>query len=67
MTHMDDQIAKHIKEMIRRVVRKPSERQEHPTRPDTLNQVDRMLRRRPEYLLDFDQPSMQRLVQWDRE
>jgi hypothetical protein len=67
MTHMDDEIAKHVKEMIRRVTEKPRENQEHPTRPDTLIQVVRMLRRGPDYLLNFDQPSMQRLVQWDRE
>jgi hypothetical protein len=44
MTHMDDRVAKHIKEMIRRITQRPSDNQEQPTRPDTLNQVVRMLR-----------------------
>ena len=48
MTHMDDQIAKHIKEMIRRVVRKPSESQQRPTQADTLTQVVQALRRTPD-------------------
>jgi hypothetical protein len=39
MTHMDDQLAKHIKEMIRKITRKPTDNQEpprspEPTRPD---------------------------------
>jgi hypothetical protein len=67
MTHMDEQVAKHIKEMLRRASRKPNETQEQPTKPDTLRQVVRMLRRRPGYPLNVDQPSMQRLIQGDRE
>jgi hypothetical protein len=67
MTHMDDQVAKHIKEIIRRVVRKPSESQQRPPQADTLTQVVRMLRRGPDYPMNFDQPSMQRLVQRDGE
>jgi hypothetical protein len=66
MTHMDDEIAKHIEEIIRRVVRKPSENQGQPIRLGTLNQVVRMLRR-GHYPMNFDQPSMQRLVQRDGE
>jgi hypothetical protein len=67
MAHMDDEVAKHIKEMILRVVRKPSENQGQPIRLGTLNQVVRMLRRGPDYPMNFDQPSMQRLVQRDGE
>ena len=42
MTHMDDQLAKHIKEMIRKITRKPTDNQEpprspEPTRPDRSN------------------------------
>jgi hypothetical protein len=48
MTHMDDQVAKHIKEIIRRVVRKPSESQQRPTQADTLTQVVQALRRTPD-------------------
>lgn len=45
MTHMDDQVAKHIKDMVRRVPRKPNKDQERPTKPDTLNQIVQALRR----------------------
>jgi hypothetical protein len=44
MTHMDDQVAKHIKDMVRRIMREPSESQEQPAKPDTLNQVVQLLR-----------------------
>jgi hypothetical protein len=67
MTHMDDQIANHIKGIIRRATRKPREAQEQPKRPDTLNQVVRILRRGHDQPLNVDQPSMQRLTQRDRE
>jgi hypothetical protein len=54
MTHMDEQIAKHIKEMIRRTARKPSEHQEQSTRPDTtLIQVVQALRSGPDYPYDL--------------
>jgi len=46
---MDDQVAKHIKEMIRRITRKPSENQERPREPDTIHQIARTLRRETEY------------------
>jgi hypothetical protein len=47
MTHMDDQIAKHIRTMILRVMQKPSDSQKQPSKPDTLNQVVQALRRGP--------------------
>ena len=34
MTHMDDQLAKHIKEMIRKITRKPTDNQEPPRSPE---------------------------------
>jgi hypothetical protein len=67
MTHMDDAVAKHIKDMIRRVTRKPSESRQRSPQADTLTQVVRTLRRGPDYPMNFDQPSMQRLIQGDRE
>jgi hypothetical protein len=53
MTHMDDQVAKHIKEMILRITWRPLDNQEQPRKPDTLNQIVRMLRRGPEHLCDL--------------
>jgi hypothetical protein len=44
MTHMDDQIAKHIKEMIFKIKRKPADNQEPPRKPEPLDQVVRILR-----------------------
>jgi hypothetical protein len=64
---MDDQVAKHIEDMIRRVTRKPDEAHEQQSKRNTLNQVVRMLRREPDCPMNFDQPSMQRLIQRDRE
>jgi len=48
MTHMDDQVAKHIKEMISRIKQNPTDNQEWPCKPDTLNQIIRTLRRGPD-------------------
>jgi hypothetical protein len=53
MTHMDDQIAKHIKAMIRRTMRSPSEDQEERSKSGTLNQVVHAFRRGPDYPYDL--------------
>jgi hypothetical protein len=45
MTHMDDQLAKHIKEMILKIKRKPTDNQERPRKPEPLDQIVRILRR----------------------
>ncbi len=44
MTNTDDQVAKHIKEMILRIKRKPTNNQEPPRKPDTLNRIARTLK-----------------------
>ena len=36
MTHMDDQVAKHIEEIISSVARKAPESLDEPSKPDTL-------------------------------
>lgn len=46
MTQMDDQVAKHIREMILKITRKPVLHQEQPPKPDPLDQIVRILRRR---------------------
>jgi hypothetical protein len=33
MTHMDEQVAKHIKEVILRITRRPTDNQEWPIKP----------------------------------
>jgi hypothetical protein len=48
MTHMDDQVAKHIKEMILKIKRKPSDNQEPPRKPEPLDQIVRILRGPPD-------------------
>ncbi len=53
MTHIDDQVAKHIRDMLRRVMQKPDENEEKPTRSDTLNQVVQILRRAPDCPYDL--------------
>ncbi len=53
MTHMDDQVAKHIKEMILRIKQNPTDNQEWPRKPDTLSQIVRTLRREPDYPYDL--------------
>ncbi len=45
MTNMDDQVAKHIKAMIQRIRQKPTEDQAESPKPDTLNQVVKILKR----------------------
>jgi hypothetical protein len=44
MTHMDDQLAKHIKEMILKTRRKPADNQEPPRKPEPLDRIVRILR-----------------------
>jgi hypothetical protein len=46
MTNTDDEVAKHIKEMILRIKRKPTNNQEPPRKPDTLNWIAKRLRGR---------------------
>jgi hypothetical protein len=53
MTHMDDQLAKHIKEMILRARRKPIESQGQPTKPDSLRQVAQALTSGPDFPYDL--------------
>jgi hypothetical protein len=57
ITHLDNEIGKHIKEIIRRVVRKPPDNQEQSRKPDTINQIVRTLRRGPEYPYDLMFPT----------
>jgi hypothetical protein len=56
MTHVDDQVAKHIQAMIRLAMRKAPEDQERPRKPDTLNEIIRSLRRGPDRLHDLILP-----------
>jgi hypothetical protein len=53
MTHMDDQIAKHIREMILKATRKPVDYHKHATKRDPLNQIVRTLRRGVDYPCDL--------------
>jgi len=48
MTHMDDQVAEHIKKLIRHAMQKAPEDQEDSRTSDTLNQIIRTLRRGPD-------------------
>ncbi len=57
MTNIDDQVAKHIREMILRIKRKPTDNQEPPRKPDTLNWIARTLGREPDYPLDLLPPA----------
>ncbi|QRM35664.1 hypothetical protein [Microvirga sp. VF16] len=43
MTHMDDQLAKHIKEMILKIKQHPTDDQEQPSKPEPLQQIVRIL------------------------
>jgi hypothetical protein len=63
MTHMDDQVAKHIKEMLRRVTRRPPSNQEQSRKPDIVNQIVMILRRGPEYPSDL--MTLTRSFRWD--
>jgi hypothetical protein len=56
MTHMDDQVAKHIKEMILKIKRKPADDQEQPRKPEPLDQIVRILRSPPNSLYDLTPP-----------
>jgi hypothetical protein len=56
MTHMDDQVAKHIKAMIQRIRRKSTVKHEDHSKPDTLNQIIRTLRRGPDRIHDLIPP-----------
>ena len=56
MTQMDDQVAKHIKQIILGVTRRPTDDQEQPTRPDILSQVVKMLRRGPDRIYGLIPP-----------
>jgi hypothetical protein len=49
MTHMDDEVAKHIKTMIRRITRKAPDNPERPCDPETLHRAVRALRSGPDY------------------
>jgi hypothetical protein len=50
MTHMDDQVAKHIKEMILKIKRKPTDNKERPRKPEAIDQIVQILRRHPDSL-----------------
>ena len=56
MTHMDDQIATHIKTMIQRIRWESTEKHEGDSRPDTLNQMIRTIRRGPDRVHDLIPP-----------
>lgn len=56
MTHMNDQVAKHIKAMIQRIRWKDPENREGDSKPDTLNQIIRTLRRGPDRVHDLIPP-----------
>jgi hypothetical protein len=53
MTHMDDQVAKHIKEMILKIKRKPTDNQQPPRRPESLNRIVGILRSPPNSFYDL--------------
>jgi len=53
MTHMDDQVAKHIKEMILKIKRKPNDNQERPPKPEPLQRIARILRSPPDHPYDL--------------
>jgi hypothetical protein len=53
MTHMDDQVTKHIKEMILKIKRKRTDNQERPRKPEPLDQIVRILRSPPNSCYDL--------------
>jgi hypothetical protein len=57
MTHMDDQVAKHIREMILKITRKPTDNQEPPCTPEPLDQIVRVLRSLPNSRYDLTPPT----------
>ncbi|WP_201865159.1 hypothetical protein [Microvirga soli] len=63
MTHMDDQLAKHIKAMIQKIRHKPTEDHEGGSEPDALKRLVRILRRSPEW--SYDPVSLTRVPRRD--
>jgi hypothetical protein len=57
MTHMDDQVAKHIKEMILKIKRKPTDNQERPSKPEPLQRIARILQSPPNSIYDLTFPT----------
>jgi hypothetical protein len=57
MTHMDDQVAKHITEMILKIKRKPTDNQGPSRKPEPLDQIVRILRSPPNSLCDLTPPT----------
>jgi hypothetical protein len=57
MTHMDDQLAKHIKEMIRKIKREPTDNQGPSRSPEPLDRIVRILRSPPNRLYDLTPPT----------
>ena len=57
MTNMDDQVAKHIREMVLKLTRKPTDNQEQPRKPDPLQRIVRILRCLPNRLYDLTPPT----------
>ena len=56
MTHMDDQVAKHIKAVIQKIRQKRPENHEDESKPDTLSQIIRTLRRGPDRIHNLRPP-----------
>jgi hypothetical protein len=56
VTHMDDQVAKHIKEMIQTIRWENTEKPKGDFKPNTLNQIIRTLRRGPDRVYDLIPP-----------
>lgn len=57
MTHIDDQVAKHIKEMILKIKRHPTDDQEQPSKLDPLQRIVRILRSLPYSGYDLTPPT----------
>jgi chaperonin cofactor prefoldin len=53
MTNMDDQIAKHIRELLLKATKKASDNAELTREAEALNRVVRTLRRAPDYPYDL--------------
>jgi hypothetical protein len=56
MTNMDDQVAKHIREMVLKLTRKPTDNQEQPRKPEPLQRIVRILQN-PHYPYDLTFPT----------
>jgi hypothetical protein len=52
MTHMDDQVAKHIKAILRQIAQKAPDKKECPCERNPLHQIVRTLRK-PAYAWDL--------------